>query len=71
MKRLLRIRMDIGIDMPDAPTGTPDHLCDAFMDGIGDWIAAMIKGQAKLISAEKMASVINFDHEVENSDYDI
>ena len=70
MKRLLRIRMDIGIDMPDAPTGTPDHLCDSFMDGIGDWIAGMIEVQSGLVAEQKMASVIHFDHEVENSDYE-
>jgi len=70
MKRLLRIRMDIGIDMPDAPTGTPDHLCDAFMKGVGDSIADMIKVQAGIICEETMASVVHFDHEVENSDYE-
>ena len=70
MKRLLRIRMDIGIDMPDAPTGTPDHLCDAYMDGVGWEIADMIKRQAVIIAEETLASVIHFDHEVENSDYD-
>lgn len=70
MKRLLRIRMDIGIDMPDAPTGTPDRLCDTFMDGVGREIADMIKRQAVIICEATMASVIHFDHEVENSDYE-
>lgn len=62
--------MDIGIDMPDAPTGTPDHYCDAFMDGVGREIAEMIGAQAKIIAEETMATVIHFHHEVENSDYD-
>lgn len=70
MKRLLRIRIDIGIDMPDAPTGTPDHLCDSFMDGVGREIAEMLKRQTAIICEETMATVIHFDHEVENSDYD-
>lgn len=66
LKRTLRIELDITVNAPDAPDGTPDTLQSSLIEAYADWISGMLRIEADRIAELKGAEVGDFIHWIDD-----